>query len=84
MSRSAHDHSTRVLRQLPKCPKCKGQFVLVCVQYADSLKVVYEWECFRCMKTFPREAFNEEPLSQEDITLKEFLHGQKKNSTKRR
>lgn len=84
MSRCAHAQSTYRLRQLPKCPKCKGQFALVCVQYADSKKIVYEWECFRCMKTFPREAFNEEPLLEEDVELRKFLNAEEKKPSRNR
>jgi hypothetical protein len=53
------------------------------VQYVDSHKPVYEWECFRCMKTYPREAFNEEPLMEEDKLLKEMLDGKPRKDTRR-
>jgi ribosomal protein L37AE/L43A len=82
MSRCSHDKSDYKLRQLPKCPKCKAQFALVMVQYSDSPRPVYEWECFRCMKTYPREAFSEEPLSEEDKLLKDLIENENERTRK--
>ena len=70
MSRSAHAQSTYKLRKLPKCSKCKSEFMLVLASYENIAKPVWEWECPRCPnKIIPKHKLKEEP----PLEFEEFL-----------
>jgi hypothetical protein len=69
MSRNAHEKSGYKPRKLPRCTKCKTEFVLIALQGADSV-VSLEWECPKCHKTVPRDFMNEDPPTD----FEAFLH----------
>jgi len=80
MSRSAHSKSTYRLKKLPKCSKCNKEMVLVMVSYENKKGNFWEWECFKCNKSCPKNAVKEEPETDEDV----FLHIWCKNEEKRK
>ena len=66
MSKSAHEKSTYRLRKLPKCSRCKVEFMLVLVSYGDKKKAIEEWECPKCSKTIPKKMLKEEEPSEDE------------------
>ena len=71
MSRSAHAQHPFKLRKLPRCTRCKMEFMLIAVKYDNVKDVVYEWECQKCHKAVPQRLLKEEPLSEWDSFLQE-------------
>lgn len=67
--RSKHEKSEHKLQQLPRCSKCKIEFVLVAVSYNESKDTVLEWECSRCHKIVPYGLLKEGPLTKQDTRL---------------
>jgi len=72
MARCAHAKSTYKLRQLPRCSKCKIQFILIMVSYDNKPKPVYEWECPRCHKVVARHKLKENPATDFENFLNEW------------
>lgn len=70
MSRNAHEKSLHKLRKLPRCTKCKTEFVLVSYQEEGTSKLQEEWECPKCRKSVPKEMMSEEPPGD----FEAFLH----------
>lgn len=84
MSRSAHAKSSFKLRKLPRCSRCKIEFILTLAHYERNNKLMWEWECPRCKKTVPKEYLQEERLQKDDITLVKSLEKlEKYEETKR-
>lgn len=69
MSLSAHRKSTYRLRRLPRCSKCKVEFLLVYSHYELEKELRKEWECPKCHKIVPMEMLKEESPSDQDIAL---------------
>lgn len=63
MSRSAHAQGGITPRELPKCSRCKKEFVLVFAQYENGERGAYEWECTKCNKVVPRHFLKEDEPS---------------------
>jgi len=80
MARSAHAQHPCKLRELPKCSRCKMEFILVAANYEKSRKTVIEWECPKCHKAIPRELLREDPPSEWEA----FLHETCKANNERR
>ena len=74
MSRSAHAQGGIQPRKLPKCSRCKQEFVLVLASYEKERRSVYEWECTKCHKTVPRNFLKEE----EPAEAEAFFHKKSK------
>jgi len=71
MSRCAHEKSDYKLRQLPKCSKCKLQFILIMASYETKPKPVYEWECPKCHKIVARHKLKEDQGTDFEVFLNE-------------
>ena len=69
MSKSSHEKSTYRLRKLPKCSRCKIEFVLVLFSYGKGKKAIEEWECQKCQKTVSKRLLKEEEPSKDEQFL---------------
>jgi hypothetical protein len=87
MSRCAHAKTIYPLRKLPRCSKCKEEFVLVAAVYEDKdkrCKPVIEWECPKCGKVLPRNLLKEEGILEQDVVLHEWCLNEQRIREKRR
>jgi len=78
MSRSVHAQANQKLRELPRCSKCKRQFVLVMATYpnpeSDKSKneIYLEWEC-ACGRVVDYNLLKEGKLESQDQELHEWV-----------
>ena len=81
--RSNHDKCDYKLQKLPRCSKCKIEFILISVCYESNREVDYEWECQRCKKTVAANLLKSEPASDQDARLTDRFNYEHKRSSKR-
>lgn len=74
MAQNAHTQSSYQLRKLPRCSKCKGEFILVAARYETNTGSVleWEWECTKpgCGKIVPARRLKEQDANE----FESFLH----------
>jgi len=70
MSLSAHRKSMYRLRKLPRCSKCKCEFIFTYAKYDQDNEIYKEWECPKCHKVVAYNLLKEDRASPDD----EFLH----------
>ena len=72
MARSAHAKHPCKLRKLPRCSRCKIEFILITVKYENIPKISYEWECPKCHKAVSKEQLREEQPTEWEIFLSDW------------
>jgi len=72
MSRCTHEQHSCKLRRLPRCSRCKMEFILVAANYDNPPKTVTEWECPKCHKVVAKELLKEEPLTEWESFLSQW------------
>jgi ribosomal protein L37AE/L43A len=65
MSKCVHSKSTYKLRKLPKCSRCKQEFMLVYFSYGQGKPAIPEWECQKCHKVVKQGLLKEEDPSED-------------------
>ena len=81
MGLCAHRKSDYRLHKLPKCPKCKQEFILVLAAYEEYSEE--EWECSKCGKHIPRWKIKEAPISKQDEWLMNWCKNEQRRAQRR-
>lgn len=69
MSLSPHRKSKFRFRKLPRCSKCKCEFILTYAKYEQDDELYKEWECPECHKVVPIGLLKEAPSNRADTEL---------------